>query len=193
MPRTHNATGRSRKNTGSINAAPGRSTTRYKRRNKISEQFSPRVRSMLESPAYRVLSLSGHRILSRIEIEHSIHSGRDNGHLPCRYDDFEEYGVDRHSIAPAIREVCALGFVEITRQGRAGNREYRLPHLFRLTFIPTANAPATDEWRRIETIEEAQRIARAARATPAHTARRRTQRSKPQRYPRRGSSADLPL
>ena len=49
------------------------------RRTQIGGQFAPRLIEMLESPAYRALSLSGHRILDRIEIEMAHHGGTDNG------------------------------------------------------------------------------------------------------------------
>jgi hypothetical protein len=118
---------------------------------------------MLESPAYRALSRSAHRVLSPLEIELAHHGGNDNGRLPTTYDHFVEYGIDRESIAPAIREVVALGFVEVTEQGRAGNAEHRRPNLFRLTFRSTDKANATDDWQKIETREEANLLASAAR------------------------------
>jgi hypothetical protein len=65
---------------------------------------------MLRSPAYRALSLSGHKILSRIEIELADHGGdkgRENGNLIVTYNNFEAYGMDRHAIGPAISEVVA--------------------------------------------------------------------------------------
>src|SRR5262249_14600385 len=49
----------------------------YHRRNKFEGQFAGRLRAMLESPAYRVLTLSAHRLLSRIEIELCKHGGED--------------------------------------------------------------------------------------------------------------------
>ena len=39
------------------------------------------------------------------------HGGVENGKLPVRFDDFEAYGISEKSVAPAIREVEALGFV----------------------------------------------------------------------------------
>jgi hypothetical protein len=138
-----------------------------KRRSRISEQFSPRKRSMLESAAYRTLSLSAHRVISRIELELCYHGGNDNGKLPLTYVDFVEYGIELTSIAPAIREAEALGFIRVTERGRAGNREYRKPNLFRLTFShdrESRSQPPTDDWRKIKTIEEAAAIAKAARA-----------------------------
>ena len=62
---------------------------------------------------------------------------------------------------PALREVVALGFVEITEVGRAGNAEFRRPNFFRLTYRHTRYAP-TDEWKKI-TEDEARFLARSAR------------------------------
>ena len=136
----------------------------YLRKNRIAGQFAPRTIDMLESPAFQVLSLAGHRVLARIEIELAHHGGNDNGRLPVTFDHFAEYGMDRHAIGPALREVCALGFVEITEQGRAGNAEWRRPNKFRLTYKHAGRADPTDEWRRITTVEEAAMIAQRARA-----------------------------
>ena len=139
----------------------------YMRRNRIAEQFAPRTIRMLESPAYRALSLPAHRVLSRIEIELAHHGGRDNGKLPVTFDHFVEYGVRRHSVASAIRELEALGFIEVTEQGRAGNAEWRRPNKFRLTNSYVGRAQPTNEWARIKTDEDAKTIARAARARQA--------------------------
>lgn len=86
----------------------------------------------------------------------------------CRwtYDDFEAYGIHRHAIAPAIREAVALGFLEVTEPGRAGNAEYRAPNLFRLTYRHAKGLPGsgTHEWRKVGSdLADAERIARMAR------------------------------
>ncbi|WAC26263.1 hypothetical protein [Ancylobacter sp. SL191] len=129
----------------------------------IVGQFAPRLIEMLRSPAYRALSQSEHRILARLEIELADHGGADNGRLPATYDDFQEYGVHRHAIAPALRALEALGFIEITERGRAGNGEWRRPHQFRLTYRPTKEAGSSDDWRHVETVRAAEKLARAAR------------------------------
>jgi hypothetical protein len=136
-----------------------------KRRTQIAGQFAAHRIEMLHSPAWRVLSLSARRVLDRPEIEHADHGGAENGRLPVTYEDFHQYGIHRHAIAPAIREVVALGFAEITEAGRAGNAEFRKPNLFRLTYLST-NVGPTDEWQKI-TENEAEAIARAARAATA--------------------------
>jgi hypothetical protein len=164
MPPTHDKTGRARKSSGDVWLPPNTTTTRVYRRSKIRGPFAARLIDMLESPAYRVLSLSAHRVLARLEIEFARHGGRDNGRLPVTYEDFQEYGIDRHAIAPAIRECEALGFLEVTERGHAGNAEFRSPNKFRLTYRHTDNAGATDEWQRIKIIEEALELARSARS-----------------------------
>jgi hypothetical protein len=146
--------------------ATGRATGRRKtnRFTKLTEQFAARPIRMLRSPAFRALSLSGRRVLDRLEIEFADHGGTDNGKLPVTYDDFKEYGIHRHAIAPAIRENAVLGFAQVTEPGRAGNAEWRKPNLFRLTYRSTDNGPPTHEWDRIETDQQARELARAARA-----------------------------
>ena len=137
-----------------------------KRRNRISGQWSARLIEMLESPAYRVLSRSAHMVISRVEIELAAHGGNDNGRLPVTTDDFMAYGMNRGSVAPAIREAEALGFIRITERGRGGNAEHHTPNLFFLTFAHGRDnraQPPSHDWRKIETIEDAEQIALAAR------------------------------
>jgi hypothetical protein len=140
------------------------------RRTQIDGQFAARLIDMLRSPAWFILSLTARRILDRIEIELAGHGGMDNGRLPITYDDFQRYGIDRDAIAPAIREVVALGFVEVTEVGRAGNAEWRRPNLFRLTYKETNQTGPTHEWKKI-TAEEVKIIARAARSAKQNSSR----------------------
>jgi hypothetical protein len=144
-----------------------------KRKNQINEQFSVRLISMLESPAYQVLSLSAHKVISRIDIELAHHGGNDNGKLPVTYQDFIDYGITRECISPAIREAVALGFIKITRHGRGGNADYREATLYLLTFAYARGGkqtPPSHDWRKIKTLEEAKQIAVAARANKSASA-----------------------
>lgn len=144
----------------------GRSTgsRRTNRFTRLDTPFAARPVRMLESPAYRVLSLSARRVLDRLEIEFAAHGGTSNGKLPVTYDDFKGYGIHRHAIGPAIRELVALGFVQVTEAGRAGNAEWRRPNLFRVNHRHTKDGPATHEWDRIETEAQAKELARAVRS-----------------------------
>ena len=136
-----------------------------KKSGQIPGQFSPHLIEMLESPAWRVLSLSARKVLDRVEIELGHHGGNDNGRLPVTYDDFVNYGVHRHSVRPAINELVALGFLEITRAGRAGNAEFRMPNHFRLTYRPCKGVQGfgSHEWKAIKSEHEAEQLAKAAR------------------------------
>jgi hypothetical protein len=133
------------------------------RKSSLKGQWAALTIEMLESPAYRALSLTALRVLARLQIELAHHGGKDNGRLPVTYEDFEQYGIDRHSIAPALSLLVALGFIEITEIGRAGNAEWRRPSRYRLTFRDAAGGyNGTDEWRSI-TEEQAKAIVQTVR------------------------------
>jgi hypothetical protein len=130
------------------NPRPGR-----RRGTRLIAQWSQRPRAMLEHPAWRVLSKAAHLVIDRISLEVRYHAGRGVQGVPVTYEDFEKYGIDRQSIAPAIREAVVLGFVEIIRPGRAGNAEFRRPTLYRLTFEPMRDGgyQESHEWKRVVT------------------------------------------
>jgi hypothetical protein len=58
---------------------------------------------MRESAAWHALSDKARRILDRLEVEHMMHGGGENGNLICTYDDFRAVGIRRQSIPHAIR------------------------------------------------------------------------------------------
>jgi hypothetical protein len=123
---------------------------------------------MLESPAMSVLTLAERRVLDRIEIEHAHHGGADNGQLPITYADFERFGLHPNVVAPSLRALVALGFIEVTRKGYGGAAEVRAPSLYRVTYRPAWNATRRDgdgthEYLAIKTVKEAEVIAKAAR------------------------------
>lgn len=154
--------------------------SRRQKHKKLTGQWAPRAIDLLRSPAYRVLSLSGHRVLARIEIELADHGGNDNGKLPITYVDFEDFGIDRHAIGPAIAELEALGLIEVTVRGRSGNAEFRRPSLYRLTYRYTEKAAPTNEWCKFVTNEQAKAVAKVARQTSIERSRRkRGHRSQP--------------
>jgi hypothetical protein len=101
---------------------------------------------------FPALSLAARRILDVLEIEHCRHGRRDNGRLVCTYSNFEQGGVRRGSICGALRELVAVGLIEITRLGRRSYADLRLPSLYRLTFEPTyvdgKRVEPTHEWKK---------------------------------------------
>jgi len=132
-------------------------------KNKFSDPFVKRTFRMLDSPAYRVLSQAAHRVLSRIEVELGRHGGKDNGKLPVTMDNFVEYGIHRHAISPAIRELEELGFIQVNR-GVAAKAGQRRPSLFRLTYLPSFGEDPSNEWASVLTVEDAAEIAKEARS-----------------------------
>jgi hypothetical protein len=141
---------------------------RPKRRTQFSGAFIGHPRTLVESAALRVLSRSAHLALTRLEAEHLSHGGAENGKLPVTYQQFEEWGVHARFVASALRELQALGIVQVTRHGYAGAADKRAPSLYRLTFVTghdagRADESGTHEYLKIKTVEEAEAIAKAAR------------------------------
>jgi len=127
-----------------------------KRKNKIVGPFVYYTRDLIGSPAYRALSLQGRKVLRRLELEHMAHGGNDNGKLPCRYQDFIDYGCRRHGLSAALIEVDVLGFAKTMTLGtRAFGNVPGKASTFRLTYLPTVDEPPTNEWKRFSSVEEA--------------------------------------
>jgi hypothetical protein len=143
--------------------------TAHKKHRPKTPQYIRHPVDLIRSPAMRVLSRAGHKVLMCIESELCKHAGKDNGKLPVTYEDLEHFGVHRLGISAALREVEALGLNQITEHGRGGNAEYRRPNLMRLTYLPIdQDHPATNEWKAITTVEEAEAIAKKARTPKKH-------------------------
>jgi hypothetical protein len=110
-----------------------------------SEAFIKRRRSLNESAAMAALTLAAHRVLLRLEIELLKHGGKNNGALIVTYNDLVAFGMDRSTIARAIRLLVNVGLVEVTDRGwRAA--EHGRPAKYRLTYLPAYGKPPTDEW-----------------------------------------------
>jgi hypothetical protein len=136
--------------------------------NSIEGQFAAFPIEMLKSPGLRGLSMSAYRVLFRIEIELARHGGQDNGRLAVTFDQFEEYGVRRHSIGPALHELTLLGFLEITEEGVAGKGIWRKPNRFRLTYRSAFGKPPTNEWKTLRPVVERHSKTIFAQCTKRH-------------------------
>jgi hypothetical protein len=112
------------------------------------------------------------RVMHRIELEHMNHGGAENGRLIVTFDQFVKWGLCRRLIAPAIRELAVLGFLEVTEQGHAGAAGNGKATRFRLTYVNCkSREQPTDEWRRIDAIEIAKAIVSAAKREASPRAR----------------------
>jgi hypothetical protein len=134
-------------------------------KNKSDEAFVMLPQSLLESFAWRALSHAGQLVVSRIMVEHMRHRGTENGRLKVRKTDFIEYGVHNNSVAPALREACALGLISLAKRGRAGNAEHRSAHEWSLNFVKDQRTKAMvgTAWKRFQSLPEAMAIAAEAR------------------------------
>jgi hypothetical protein len=137
---------------------------------RIKEPWVKHRRSMLESPAWRMLPHLARQVVDAIELELMGHAGKDNVKLVVSYAEFAKYctaGTHKRLIAQAIRQAEALGFLIIVR-GTAGVGKNRLPNQYRLTYMPGLNdGPPSDEWSEIETIEDARsRLASVKKPRP---------------------------
>ena len=135
------------------------------RRNAVAAYFASRPVQLTASLAMRALTRSAHSALLRIEIELRQHAGRCNGKLIVTKQQFVEFGLHPRMITPALRELEALGIIRI-EHGRGGNAQHYQPNRFRLNFMCGAvddTEPFTDPWKRFKTIEEAKKVASAAR------------------------------
>ena len=108
---------------------------------------------MIESEAFRRLSIYGNRALFRIIIEHLHQGGRENGRLKVTWSDLEKCGIHRRRIEAAVDEIIASGLVRITVPGRAAHgADKGAPAQFALTWLPIIEPnnliPAPNSWRR---------------------------------------------
>lgn len=119
-----------------------------KLRSPPDQSWSFLTTEMMESPAWRALSVNARKVVDRLIVEHAHHSGRENGHLIVTHDQFKEYGVTRRLIPEAIRESVYMGFVRIEQKGGMSYGGHKHPSRYRLTFYVTKDlAPATNEWK----------------------------------------------
>ncbi|MCP4121512.1 MAG: hypothetical protein GY751_07130 [Bacteroidetes bacterium] len=153
----------------------GRSTGRQKVHNigKIEGSFIMLTRELLESPAWRVLTLADRKILDRLCIEHMAHAGTENGNLKCTFTNFEEHGIRRSSIAGSIRRLEALGLIRVVERGGITRAEFKFPSIYRLTFIQ-GNIPATNEWKRIGNMTTARQVTAKANENYTHRRKQKT-------------------
>ncbi len=109
-----------------------------------------------------------------MEIELSYHQSsataarEANGRgLPVTYAQLEEYGLQHRGIAPAIRELVALGFVEVMQRGCGGNSSFKKLNTYRLTYRHAVGHPGdgSHEWRLITDLQTAEALAEQARGT----------------------------
>jgi hypothetical protein len=119
---------------------------------------------MLRSPALQALSGSARSVIDRLCLEHLAQGRADNGALMVTHRQFVAFGLSKNAVAPAIREAVALGWISVVKQGIGGNANESRESIFRLTWLPTADAEATNEWMKFKSQAEANTASTAARS-----------------------------
>jgi hypothetical protein len=123
--------------------------------NTIACSFITHSREMRTSPAWGCLPYHARRILDRLEIEHMDQDGSWNGSLQVSYEEFVDAGIpNKRSVALAVRQCEALGFLTVKHGGRGE------ASLYCLTYVNGRGASPfpTDTWRRIKTRSAAQKL-----------------------------------
>ena len=106
-----------------------------------SEHFTPMYDSMLNSPAYIVLSPIAKVIYQILRQEYKgAYTGNE---VLCPYSTIERKGVSRNSIYDGLLMLEALGFITYKRGGL-----YHQPSVYHFS----------DKWQQIKTTEEAKEI-----------------------------------
>ena len=138
--------------------------SRGKRKLSHEGPFILHTLEMRQSPAWVCLPDNARRVLDRLEVEHACHGGAENGKLVCTYSDFAKAGIRRASIALAVRQCVALGFLEVRVQGARSISNERWPSRYRLTYVlgVKGSPDPTHDWRRFETVEGAHAAAAMA-------------------------------
>ncbi|GGC70783.1 hypothetical protein [Chelatococcus reniformis] len=151
----------------------------------IEGPFVSHSHAMRISPAWRHLPDDARRVLDQLEVEHMEHGGTENGRLIRTYSDFERGGIRRASVALAIRQASALGFLEITASGQRSAAQFRQANFYRLTYVigRAPSPPPTNDWRRIASDT-------AAAAALSQAAGKRRHDTQPVRRERRDGDID---
>jgi hypothetical protein len=132
--------------------ATGRSTRRLadkRERSRIDPPKEPWAfipLAVMESNAFRSLSINARRVIDRLIIEHFHHNRIENGALRVSARQFHQWGVTKDCLAPAIRELESKGLI-VTSLGDATGA-LRSPLIYRLTFYGTLENAPTNDWRR---------------------------------------------
>jgi hypothetical protein len=139
---------------------------------------------VMESLAWRSLSINARRIMDRLLLENFRHMGGDNGKLRVSVRQFAECGVAMRFAKGAIAKLVTGGLVAVTAGVARGS--LAPPNLYRITFYGTLNDDATWAAERPQAspaipdeklFSHSQRVKRVdpqkvERETPIHTPKR---------------------
>jgi hypothetical protein len=102
------------------------------------------------SSAWRGRSPRLTRLIEFLEVENLRHAGLENGRLLAPYAQLVAWGMRRETLKDTIKEGVERRLIAVTGGGVDFDTGKRLPHLYRLTYYPTTDAPPTDDWKRFQ-------------------------------------------
>lgn len=113
-------------------------------------QFAWLPREMLESPAFRSLSINSFRLLMALWVEHLAHGGCENGWLIFTHEQLKSYGLTGSKIRGAIDELVAFGFITVKAGGRRAMSNQ--PNRYRIAWLWAIDAegdpsPPSARWK----------------------------------------------
>lgn len=139
--------------------------------NRDPRGHSIRIYSELyDSAAYG--ALSPHDVMAYLALLRELKQ-YNNGDLSLPLSRAKRCGIGHHmTLARSLRALCAVGLVAVTRKGGCNRGGQRLPNLYRVTdrecyAIPAKHLEAmqaTDNWKRVTTVEQGQQLIEAAEA-----------------------------
>lgn len=96
---------------------------------------------IMESAAWRPLSINARRVIDRLLLENFRHMGVDNGKLRVSVRQFTECGVAMRMAKGAIAELVDAGLIAVTKGVARGS--LAAPNLYRITFHGTLDGGPT--------------------------------------------------
>jgi hypothetical protein len=135
------------------------------------EAFVKMPRDLLESAAWRSLSLNSRKLIDFLMIQHTRHAGKKNGELLAPRRDLEQAGIPVNMITGAIEDAERVGVIDCKR-GTG-----RQPSLYTMTWLPLSDGTDPScRWRHCDAeateIVAARKLAKArdqsAKPSPAN-------------------------
>lgn len=125
---------------------------------------------LYDSPAFR--ALSPHDVLTYLALLRDL-KGTNNGDLSLPRTKAKDRGVSHHvTLARSLRALAAVGLIALTRKGGCAKGGKKLVNLYRVTdrevfampnkFVEAY--PATNDWKKIKSVEEAHALIAKAEA-----------------------------
>ena len=123
---------------------------------------------LYDSPAFN--ALSPHDVLAYLALLREL-KGYNNGDLSLTLTRAKTIGIKHHiTLARSLRALCAVGLIAVTRKGGCAKGGKKLANLYRVTDQECFEIPkkyleamkATNEWKRVESVEHGVRLIQAA-------------------------------